>query len=114
MLEIKDGVITVTQGDTIETSLEMYIDEEMETPYVPSSLDQIWFAVKDKDRPNIEPIFNVQIPVDTMILRAEHEDTEKLPYRKQPYYYDVELITPDGTHKTFISNLLYSTREVHK
>lgn len=114
MVSIEDNVITVTQGDTIETPLHMWVDEEHTIPYVPSSLDRIFFAVKDRDKPDIEPLFSVEIPIDTLILRVEHDETDKLKYRTKPYYYDVELVLPDNTHKTFISNLLYSTREVHK
>ena len=114
MVSIIDNVITVTQGDTIETPLKLWTDEERTIPYVPSSLDRIFFAVKDRDKPDLEPLVNVEIPIDTLILRVEHDDTDKLKYRDKPYYYDVELVLPDNTHKTFISNLLYSTREVHK
>ena len=114
MVSIIDNVITVTQGDTIDVPISIYLDEDHTEPYVPSSLDRIFFAVKSEDKPDTEPIFSVEIPTNTLQLRVEHEDTDKLKYKKRPYYYDVELIRPDNTHKTFISNLLYSTREVHK
>lgn len=111
MVEIKDNVITLTRGDTLETSIAISMGSG--EPYVPAEGDRIRFALKSKYTDS-EPLILQQIPTDTMILRLEADDTKQLSARKKPYVYDVELTTPDGTVTTIIANgSFYVLEEVH-
>lgn len=101
MVSIKDNVITLTRGDTLETTVSVSLQSG--EPYVPAEGDRIRFALKGTYR-DPEPIITKAIPNDTMILRLEAEDTKQLTARRTPYVYDVELTTPDGTVDTFIAN----------
>ena len=101
MVSIKDNVITITRGDTLETTVAISLQSG--EPYVPAEGDRIRFALKSAYRDN-EPIIVKAIPNDTMVLRLEAEDTKQLTARRTPYVYDVELTTPDGTVDTFIAN----------
>ena len=81
--------------------------------------DSIRFAVKHKsmlgdksDYTDIDPLINIQIPTDTLILTIEPEDTKDLGFGK--YVYDVEITFSDGTVDTFITaSPFILSEEVH-
>lgn len=109
-----DGTITMTQGDTLDTKVNILVrvDEETTIPYVPSEGDQIRFAVKSSYK-DLEPIITKAIPVSTLQLRLESEETKLLETRRKPYVYDIQLTTPFGTVDTFMDRkLMYITEEV--
>ena len=109
MVSIEDNTITITRGDTLETEVSVALSSG--EPFVPAAGDKIRFALKSAYS-DIEPAIIKEIPHDTMILRLEASETKKLPARRKPYVYDVEIETPDGTVNTFIVGELYVTEEV--
>lgn len=110
MVSIKDNTITITRGDTLETTL--IVKTMSGADYIPSEGDSIRFALKgsyDDDR----PIINKSIGSD-MILRLEASETKQLEARRRPYVYDVELRTPEDTVvDTFLKGEMYVTQEVY-
>lgn len=110
MVRIRDNDITITQGDTLETKLTI-ITPDGET-FEPSSGDALRIAIKGAYTDNI-PILVKDIPIDTMLIRLESEETEIMKARRMPYVYDVQLTLPDGTVATVIAKgKLYVTEEV--
>lgn len=104
--------ITCTQGDTFETPLNLYLDEEHKTAFVPAAGDVIRIAIKSRYC-DPEPIIRKEIPHDPMIVRIEAEETKLLRARREPYVYDIQLSTPAGIVQTFLDRKLwYSTEEV--
>lgn len=99
-VKIKKNTIIMTRGDTLNVKLSL-CDTNGE-PYIPGPYDQIRFALK-KYYDEHSPLITKDIPVDTMVLRLESEDTKFL---RQPgeYVYDIQLTMLDGTVDTVISN----------
>jgi len=110
MVKIKDNKITITQGDTLETKLSIFMSNG--DPYEPSSDDVIRFAVKS-DYSDPSPIIRKVIPNDTLVLRLESSETKLLSARKKAYVYDIEITMANGNVDTFIDRMpLYVTEEV--
>lgn len=109
--------ITMTRGDTAELQIECLIDD---TPYVPQEGDVVTFAVKHQDQEgdkykeytDPDPVCQITIPNDTMILEIQPDDTRPLGFGKYDYQVDVEFA--DGKVNTFIEATLKITKEVHK
>ena len=111
MFSIDGQKITLTRGDTLILEVGIYIETEGEgkQPYTPVPGDAIRFALK-RDKMNAkkteysdpEPLIKKTIPVDTMILRLDTEDTASLPFGN--YVYDIQITFVDGTVDTFIAN----------
>lgn len=98
MHKIEGTNITLTRGDsfyTIVSAKDDYTEEE----YVPSEGDVIRFALK-RNYGDETPILLKDIPIDTMILHLEPQDTKPLAFGK--YVYDIELTTSNGDVDTFI------------
>ena len=111
MVSIEDNIITITRGDTLET--EIRIEQESGKDFLPSEGDKIRFALKSAYS-DIEPIIVKDISTEDMILHLDAVDTKKLPARRKPYVYDVQLTTPDGWVSTVIAcGQFYVTEEVH-
>lgn len=112
----KDNNITLTRGDTFETDITL---ERGEDPYVPVEGDVISFAVKhnkllkDKsDYEDKEPLILKYVPIDTMTLVIDPEDTKHLAFGK--YVYDMQIEFADGKVDTFIEEKIFElTKEVH-
>lgn len=110
MVKIEDNTIKITRGDTLETPIDIELVSGKD--YVPAAGDKIRFALKSAYS-DITPIIIKDINTDDMILRLDAEETKKLPARRKPYVYDVQLTTPDGWVDTFIACAnLYVTEEV--
>lgn len=101
--------ITLTRGDTLKATIN--ITDAAGEPYIPKESDRIRFAMK-QNYLDEEPLIIKDIPVDTLLLVLNPEDTKRLSFGK--YVYDIELTTENGEVDTFISkaNLLL-TEEVH-
>ena len=116
MVKIENNVITATQGDTVETTVSIYIRDGQSDnyiPFVPADTDVIRFAIKSSYK-DAEPIIIKNIPNNTMVLRLEAEETKLLRARRKPYVYDVEITFANGTVYTFIDcEKYYSTNEVY-
>ena len=106
---ITGTTITLTRGDTFEALVSA--TKRDGTQYIPVAGDTIRFAMKENyDDPR--PLLIKEIPVDTMILVIEPEDTKPLAFGK--YVYDIELTKVTGEVDTFITKAtLKLTEEVH-
>ena len=82
--------------------------------------DRVIFTVKNKamksdrsDYVDEEPLLEVEVPVDSMVLRLEPEDTEGLAFRE--YVYDMVIEMASGRVDTFIpASPFYVMEEVHE
>ncbi|MBR2259745.1 MAG: hypothetical protein IJ899_20880 [Blautia sp.] len=102
MVEIKNNVIRATQGDTVRTQFVFEIEEGV--PYEPSEGDRIRLAVKaSKDPQDNNILVDVEIPITTMELVVPSSETKKLPYRRKPCFYDIEVTFAGGDVLTVIS-----------
>ena len=95
---VSGTAITLTRGDTFMASIS--ITQQDGTPYVPSEGDKVRFAMKTKYQ-DPEPLLTKEIPIDTMTLLLNPEDTKNLSFGK--YVYDIQLTKADGTVDTFIT-----------
>ena len=110
--------ITMTRGDTGEFIVECLLDDE--TIYTPQEGDVVTFAVKHKDMRgdsyrdyvDPDPLCEIIIPNDSMILEIRPEDTRPLGFGKYDYQVDIEFA--NGKVSTFIDATLKITKEVHK
>lgn len=105
---IKDNLITLTRGDTLIAHIE--ITNPDGSPYTPVEGDSVRFAMKSKVT-DTEPLLLIDIPIDTMDLKINPEDTKSLPFGK--YIYDLQLTKANGDVDTFITmSSLRLTEEV--
>lgn len=105
--KIENTAIKLTRGDTFITTVAFQYKDG--TPYVPSAGDTVRFALKssrmlagksafyDKD-----PLILKDIPVSTMELRLDPNDTKSLPFGL--YKYDIELTRENGIVTTPIAD----------
>lgn len=101
--------ITLTRGDTFVADVAVYDADG--NPYIPVEGDSIRFAMKKAYNDPI-PLLVKEIPIDTLQLRIESEDTKKLAFGK--YVYDIELTKANGDVDTFIVKATFNlTEEVH-
>ena len=52
---------------------------------------------------NTNVLVNIEIPITTMELIVPASETKKLPSRKKPYFYDVEVTFANGDILTVIA-----------
>ena len=107
MIKIEGTQITMTRGDTLELQLDITCSDG--TPYVPEEGDSIRFALK-RSYFDEECLILKQIPMDTLKLRLESNETKALE-RPNTYVYDIQLTTADGTVDTFIANASFTLTE---
>ena len=108
--------ITMTRGDTFVAKVKITKDGE---EYTPEPGDVVRFAVKhselneDKsDYVDKEPLILKDIPIETMLLQLDPENTKHLAFGT--YVYDIEITFSDGTVDTFIAKRKFKlTEEVH-
>lgn len=96
-----DGkTIYLTRGDTFRSKVNI-IDRNTGEAYIPQEGDTIRFAMSKKYGVKAESeILLINIPIDTMILEIQPEDTKGLKFGE--YKYDIELTTSTGIVDTFI------------
>lgn len=98
MLKVDDkGNIFLTRGDTGLFSITLK-DSEGE-PYVVHEGDSLRFILTKK-RGIDEHMIDKQVPIDTLILEIEPEETK--PYKFGTYFYDVEFTDYEGHISTII------------
>lgn len=97
MFTIEGTTILMTRGDTV--CIEVEIKTRDGETYTPTEGDSIRFAMKKRYK-DPEPLLEINIPIETMILKIEPEDTSSLAFGS--YKYDIEITKADGTVDTFI------------
>lgn len=101
--------ITLTRGDTFNAIIS--INQSDGEPYIPVEGDKIRFAMKTT-YDDAEPILDINIPIDTMTLTLNPEDTKGLKFGK--YVYDIQLTKANGVVDTFITKAsIRITEEVY-
>lgn len=100
--------IYLTKGDTFVVEVEAYLQNTRER-YEPVVGDTVRFALK-KCPTDDECLIYKDIPISTMILKLESDDTKTL--QNIPYWYDIQLTYANGDVDTFISGYLTLTVEV--
>lgn len=96
--KVKKNTIFLTRGDTFKAHLT--INNPDGTEYTPQEGDTIRFALKE----NIEDqecLILRDIPIDTMLLILNPEDTKGLEFGS--YVYDIQLTKANGDVDTFIT-----------
>lgn len=103
----KNNTIIMTRADTLIAYVDILREDDEQTPYIPEDGDVVRFALKHpklkedgSDYEDAEPIFVKNIPIDTLELEIEPQDTKDLPFGE--YVYDVELTYSTGRVYTFI------------
>ena len=115
MYRVDGTTITMTRGDTLLLQVGILQDNE---PYAPVEGDKVRFAVKTQlnskgtEFKDAEPLINKEIPIDTLILELNPNDTKHLPFGQ--YTYDIEITFANGVVDTFIcDSTLILAPEVH-
>lgn len=106
--------ITLTRGDTaiISVPLVNVDDEGHETPYTPHQGESLRFAMSDKyGATRSEVLILKEIPIDTLILEIDPEDTKPLKFGK--YKYDIEFTDAQGHVSTGLSAIFEVGKEVY-
>ena len=103
--KISGTSITLTRGDTLRVLINIFKDGQ---PYIPEQGDSVRFALKRNimnskrtEYKDIEPLILKNIPIDTMLLELEPQDTK--PFDFGNYVYDIQITFEDGTVDTFIT-----------
>ena len=118
---VQGTTIKLTRGDSLilQVVKKRKKDKEPSEIYIPEEGDTVRFALK-RNIMNPEktkyldkkPLIEKDIPIKTLILRLESEDTKFLEFGN--YIYDIELTTKDGIVDTFIADADFIlTPEVH-
>ena len=115
-IDPSNNAITLTRGDTFIAQVGM--KDRSGNAYVPESGDTIRFALKrnllnSKKTAYVDthPLIQKDIPINTLMLRIDPNDTKPLAFGE--YVYDVEITFADGRVDTFITEApFYITAEV--
>lgn len=104
----KGTSITLTRGDSFAADIGIF--QPNGKPYTPSTGDKVRFAMK-KDAKDEKVLILKDIPIETLRLVLDPEDTKNLDFGS--YVYDIQLTKSNGEVDTFItkSNLIL-TEEV--
>ncbi len=105
---VKGTTITLTRGDSFAADISIFQPNGQR--YVPSEGDSVRFAMK-KTIKDLKPLIIKDIPIETMKLVLEPEDTKDLDFGS--YIYDIQLTKSTGEIDTFITkSSLTLTEEV--
>lgn len=109
MHKITGSDITLTRGDSLVLNLQLTKGGET---YTPEQGSEIRFAMKKRYADADEDVVLIkQIPIDTLTLEFEPEDTKDLVMNKT-YVYDIQLTDSNGRVDTFLSGKLTIAEEV--
>lgn len=106
-VKVKRKTITMTRGDTLK--LKINIMDNNGEPYTPVVGDKVRFALK-RDYNDRYPLILKDIPIETMILQLDPEDTKALEQPSE-YVYDIQITLNDGTVDTFIAKASFKLTE---
>lgn len=105
---VSGTTITLTRGDTFMADIT--INKQDDAPYTPVEGDSVRFAMKSSYE-DAEPVLTKDIPIDSLQLILEPEDTKGLAFGQ--YIYDIQLTKASGEVDTFITKAkLKLTEEV--
>ncbi len=106
---VSGTTITLTRGDTFMAQIS--ITDSKGEPYVPVEGDSVRFAMKSTYADK-EPLLVKDIPIDTLKLILNPEDTKELSFGT--YVYDIQLTKATGEVDTFITTAkIKITEEVY-
>lgn len=109
-IKISGTTIKMTRGDTLR--VQIGLTDQDSNSYEPHEGDRIRFAMKTAYSDS-EPLLIKDIPIETLELVLDPEDTKDLP-QPSSYVYDIELTYANGDVDTFIDKAkLMITEEVH-
>lgn len=90
--------------------LEVRLRDEKGEPYIPSETDRLFFRLK-RNRTLKDVLIEKEIPIDTLILELQEDDTKSLKFGD--YIYEIELVTIENYHFTVIADTeFYITTEL--
>lgn len=98
--------ITLTRGDTFEALVSVTTKDGLQ--YSPCDGDTLRFALKESYS-DAAPLLVKDIPISTMMLVLQPEDTKKLNFGK--YVYDIQLTRADGKVDTIIAKAIFKLAE---
>lgn len=99
--------ISLTRGDYFGADVGMLVNDE---PYTPPG-GSCRFAMKKRYKdPDDLCLLNIDIPIGTLLLEIQPQDTKTFPFGN--YVYDVEYTDPNGHVDTFIKGKFILTEEV--
>ena len=105
---INQNDITLVRGDYFPCVVSMEKDGER---FIPTS-GSLRFALKKSYRdPDERVLINKTIPLETMLLELEGDDTKSLKFGE--YVYDIEYTDAQGRADTFIRGKFILDEEVY-
>lgn len=109
MHSINGTNITLTRGDSLFLVIKMTKDGE---EFIPEEGSEVRFAMKlNYSDPDDKVVLLKDIPLDSMLLEIEPEDTKSLPM-KTSYVYDIQYTDAMGHVDTFIKGRFKISEEV--
>ncbi len=106
MTNVNGTTITMTRGDTLRVQISIQRDEET---YNPVAGDSVAFYLKHNSMDSKKtaytdpaPLITKSVPIESMVLTLDPEDTKTLDFGK--YVYDLQITFENGTVDTFINN----------
>lgn len=109
-----DYNISLVRGDTavFDIPLVNVDDEGHETPYTPQEGEKLRFAMSTKFGSSREEVLILKnIPISTLVLKIEPEDTKPLAFGK--YKYDIEFTDIAGNVTTVLEANFTVAKEVY-
>lgn len=103
---VSGTTITLTRGDTFMATVSIANPDG--SAYTPVEGDSIRFALK-ANYDDEQPLLEKDIPIDTMQLVLNPEDTKPLAFGK--YVYDIQITTKEGIVCTFIAKAQFKITE---
>ncbi len=98
--------ITLTRGDTFEALVSATTKDGIQ--FTPCEGDTLRFALKE-NYSDAAPLIVKDIPISTMMLVLQPEDTKRLNFGK--YVYDIQLTRADGRVDTIIAKAVFKLTE---
>ena len=96
--KVRNNTIFLTRGDTFKAKITITYPNG--AVYTPVEGDSIRFALKESVDDE-ECLIYREVPIDTMLLVINPEDTKELEFGS--YVYDIQLTKANGDVDTFIT-----------
>ena len=103
MYKVEGTTIRMTRGDTLKVQVAL---KQGGQAYTPEAGDALLFAVKTKlnrsktEFIDSEPLIEVAIPTDTLLLTLDPEDTADLHFGN--YFYEIQFTYANGDVDTVV------------